>query len=74
MEAAFAGALGLSLGGALAYDGPRRVRPQLGDGARPGVEDVHRAARLSLAVGIAAAAVCALAAASLPRGFVWSAR
>ncbi len=74
VEAAFAGALGLSLGGTITYNGSVEARPQLGDGGAPGVEDVHRAARLSLAVGIAAAAVCALAAASLPRGLVWSAR
>ena len=74
VEAAFAGALGLSLGGTITYNGSVEARPQLGDGRAPGVEDVHRAARLSLAVGTAAAAVCALAAASLPRGLVWSAR
>lgn len=65
VEAAFAGALGLSLGGALAYNGRVESRPQLGDGGTPGVEDVHRAARLSLAVGIVAAVVCALARAAL---------
>jgi adenosylcobinamide-phosphate synthase len=66
VEAAFAGALGVSLGGPLAYNGSIESRPQLGDGRAPGVEDVHRAARLSLAVGVAAAALCALAAAGLP--------
>jgi adenosylcobinamide-phosphate synthase len=74
VEAAFAGALGLSLGGTITYSGSVEARPQLGDGRAPGVEDVHRAARLSLAVGAAAAAVCALATAALPRGLVWSAR
>lgn len=67
VEAAFAGALSVSLGGPLAYNGAVESRPQLGDGRAPGIEDVHRAARLSLAVGIAAAAVCAVAAAGLPR-------
>ena len=66
VEAAFAGALGVSLGGPLAYGGHVESRPRLGDGRAPGVEDVHRAARLSLAVGVAAAALCALAAAGLP--------
>jgi adenosylcobinamide-phosphate synthase len=61
VEAAFAGALGVSLGGQLAYNGSIEARPQLGDGQTPGVEDVQRAARLSLAVGVAGAALCALA-------------
>jgi adenosylcobinamide-phosphate synthase len=61
VEAAFAGALGVSLGGSLAYDGRVESRPRLGDGRAPGVEDVHRAARLSLAVGVACAGVCAVA-------------
>jgi adenosylcobinamide-phosphate synthase len=59
-EAAFAGALGVTLGGQLAYNGSVEDRPQLGDGRTPGIEDVHRAARLSLAVGVAAA-LCATA-------------
>lgn len=67
VEAAFAGALGLSLGGPLAYDGHVEARPWLGHGRAPGVGDVHRAARLSQIVGAAAVAVCALAAAGLPR-------
>lgn len=65
VEAAFAGALGVSLGGPLAYDGQHESRPQLGDGRVPGAGDVHRAARLSLVVSSAAAALCALAAAAL---------
>ncbi len=66
VEAAFAGALGVSLGGPLAYDGNIESRPRLGHGRAPAVGDVHRAARLSLAVGAAAAALCALAAAGPP--------
>jgi adenosylcobinamide-phosphate synthase len=66
VEAAFAGALGLSLGGPLAYDGKRESRPRLGHGRAPGVADVHRAASLCQIVGAAAAALCALAAAGLP--------
>jgi adenosylcobinamide-phosphate synthase len=61
VEAAFAGALGVSLGGPLAYNGSVESRPRLGEGRTPGVEDVHRAARLSLAVGVTAAAICAAA-------------
>jgi adenosylcobinamide-phosphate synthase len=60
MEAAFAGALGVRLGGPLAYGGRVELRPVLGaDGRAPGAEDVRRAARLSLAVGAAAALACA---------------
>jgi adenosylcobinamide-phosphate synthase len=59
-EAAFAGALGLRLGGRNVY--PERVesRPQLGDGRAPEPADVERAARLSLRVGLAAALLAAL--------------
>jgi adenosylcobinamide-phosphate synthase len=67
VEAAFAGALGITLGGQLAYNGSVEDRPRLGDGRAPAVEDVRRAARLSLAVGAAAAALCALAATCLTR-------
>ena len=67
MEAAFAGALGLRLGGPLAYAGRPEERPLLGAGGRtPTAEDVRRAAHLSLAVG-AAAALCAA-------GLSWGAR
>jgi adenosylcobinamide-phosphate synthase len=65
VEAAFAGALGLTLGGPLAYGGRVESRPELGDGRTPRVEDVHRAARLSLAAGAAAAALCAVATATV---------
>ncbi|MEA2361409.1 MAG: adenosylcobinamide-phosphate synthase [Thermoleophilaceae bacterium] len=60
MEAAFAGALGVGLGGPLSYGGRVELRPALGDGPPPRPEDVRRAARLSLAVGACAAAGCAL--------------
>lgn len=62
VEAAFAGALGVTLGGPLAYHGTVEERPQLGDGPAPDTRDVHRAARLSFAVGVAAAALSALTA------------
>jgi adenosylcobinamide-phosphate synthase len=64
IEAAFAGALGIRLGGPLAYGGQVERRPQLGDGSPPGVADVYRATRLSLAVGAAAAAAAAAAGAT----------
>jgi adenosylcobinamide-phosphate synthase len=60
VEAAFAGALGVRLGGPLAYEGVTELRPALGDGTPPTVADVRRATRLSLAVGAAAAVVCAV--------------
>jgi adenosylcobinamide-phosphate synthase len=59
VEAAFAGALGVRLGGPLAYAGRSELRPALGDGRAPGPQDVERAVRLSLAVGAAAAVACA---------------
>lgn len=61
-EAAFAGALGLRLGGRNSYAGRVDERPQLGDGRIPTVADLPRAARLSAAVTVAAAALAAVAA------------
>lgn len=58
-EAAFAGALGVRLGGRNAYPGGIEDRPRLGDGPLPGPADVQRAARLSLAVGALGALVAA---------------
>jgi adenosylcobinamide-phosphate synthase len=55
-EAAFAGALGLRLGGRNVYAERVEERPLLGDGAAPAPGDVERAVRLSLAVGHVAAA------------------
>jgi adenosylcobinamide-phosphate synthase len=46
-EAAFAGALGLSLGGPLRYGDRHEHRPVLGDGPRPAPVDVARAVRLA---------------------------
>jgi adenosylcobinamide-phosphate synthase len=59
MEAAFAGALGVRLGGALAYGGRVEQRPPLGRGRPARPADVARARRLSAAVGLAAAIACA---------------
>lgn len=58
-EAAFAGALGVQLGGALRYGGIAELRPRLGAGGPPGHVDIHRAARLAWAVGASTAALCA---------------
>ncbi len=55
IEAAFAGALGLRLGGTLAYAGQVEHRPQLGTGRAPGPADVARAIRLARVISLATA-------------------
>jgi adenosylcobinamide-phosphate synthase len=60
MEAAFAGALGVRLGGSNRYGDRVEQRPPLGGGPAPGPEDVDRAVRLSLLVGSAVTVVAAL--------------
>ena len=55
VEAAFAGALGVRLGGPTQYAHQLEIRPSLGDGPAPGVTDLTRAVRLSRAVQVAAA-------------------
>jgi adenosylcobinamide-phosphate synthase len=60
-EAAFAGALGLTLGGCNVYAARAEHRPLLGDGRAPVPADVERAARLSLAIGAVVAVAAALA-------------
>ncbi|WP_328732723.1 cobalamin biosynthesis protein [Streptomyces caniferus] len=55
VEASFAGALGVRLGGTLAYGGRVEHRPVLNDGAPPvAVPDIERAVRLSRRVGVLA--------------------
>jgi len=58
VEAAFAGALGVRLGGPLVYAGVPELRPTIGDGRAPTAADVRRATRLSLVVGAAGAVAC----------------
>ncbi|REE95756.1 cobalamin biosynthesis protein [Thermomonospora umbrina] len=58
-EAAFAGALGVRLGGVNVYGGRVERRPELGEGPPPDVRDIRSAVRLSAAVTAAAAIVCA---------------
>jgi adenosylcobinamide-phosphate synthase len=60
VEAAFAGALGVRLGGANRYGDAIEHRPQLGDGPAPDTTAIRRAARLSACVGWLLAAVLAL--------------
>lgn len=54
-EAAFAGALGLRLGGRNVYAGRVEDRPVIGTGAAPQTEDMRRATRLCAAVTVVAA-------------------
>jgi len=53
--AAFAGALGIRLGGTNAYSGVAEERPWLGDGRAPEPADIARAVRLCRAITAAAA-------------------
>jgi adenosylcobinamide-phosphate synthase len=66
-EGAFAGALGVRLGGVNRYSHGIEERPQLGDGAAPRSADIGRAAALAGRVGVAAAVVAAGAAAARER-------
>jgi adenosylcobinamide-phosphate synthase len=60
MEAAFAGALGVRLGGSNRYGDRVERRPTLGVGPAPAPDDVDRAVRLSVLVGSAATALLVL--------------
>jgi adenosylcobinamide-phosphate synthase len=62
-EAAFAGALGIRLGGTNVYAGETEHRPGLGHGRAPGPDDIRRAVRLCRAVTIATTVAAAAAAA-----------
>lgn len=64
VEAAFAGALGVRLGGPTQYAHELEIRPTLGDGRAPEISDLVRAVRLSRAVqALAAIAAVSLSAA-----------
>lgn len=70
VESAFAGALGVRIGGRNVYGGRTEDRPLLGDvpGARaPDAADLERAAQLSSRVGTLAAVVAAAVALAVPR-------
>jgi adenosylcobinamide-phosphate synthase len=58
-ESAMAGALGVRLGGRNVYFGRSETRPFLGDGPKPGPAQLRGAARISGAVGLAAAVLAA---------------
>nr|WP_240757578.1 cobalamin biosynthesis protein [Nakamurella flava] len=68
VEAAFAGALGVQLGGVNVYHGVVEDRGTLGDGPAPTVDDIGRARRLARWVGIASAAAAAGLAGVRPPG------
>lgn len=59
VESAFAGALGVRLGGANAYGGHVEHRGVLGDGAPAAVADLPRAVRLAVAVDVGATVLAA---------------
>ncbi|MEU0373776.1 CobD/CbiB family cobalamin biosynthesis protein, partial [Streptomyces sp. NPDC006283] len=60
VEASFAGALGVRLGGTLSYGGRVEHRPVLnGDGRAVEFDDIGRAVRLSRRVGLLTLVVCA---------------
>ena len=67
-EAAFAGALGIRLGGALSYAGRAERRPELGSGRAAGAQDIARAIRLCRAVTAVAGCLAAGLAATTPAG------
>lgn len=69
VEAAFAGALGVRLGGPVRYGTREEARPWLGDGPAPGPRDVRRAVALARLVGGASALLAAGAAALLASAF-----
>ncbi|MFB4318546.1 cobalamin biosynthesis protein [Actinomadura sp. 21ATH] len=60
-EAAFAGALGVRLGGVNSYGGDVEARPEMGNGRAPEVGDVRRAVRLSRLVAGTAAVLAGVA-------------
>ncbi len=61
VEAAFAGVLGVSLGGSNVYDGRTENRGRLGRGEPAGVDDIEPATRLARRVSLAALALAATA-------------
>ncbi|MGE0216526.1 cobalamin biosynthesis protein [Mycolicibacterium sp.] len=67
-EASFAGALGVRLGGPTQYAHELEIRPTLGDGRIPQVDDLARAVRLSRAVQVLAAATTVAVSVACRRG------
>ncbi|KOU53753.1 cobalamin biosynthesis protein [Streptomyces sp. WM6378] len=72
VEAAFAGALGVRLGGTLSYAGRVEHRPVLnGSGRAVGVADIERAVRLSRRVGWLTLAASVATRAAVRKGRTW---
>jgi adenosylcobinamide-phosphate synthase len=68
VEAAFAGALGVQLGGPTQYHYELQIRPALGAGRPPTITDLRRAVRLSRAVQASAALVLVVLSAAVRSG------
>ncbi|MEU7896332.1 cobalamin biosynthesis protein [Nonomuraea sp. NPDC049152] len=66
-EAAFAGALDVTLGGTNVYGSRVEHRPEMGEGPKPEVRDIRRAVRLTRIVSLTAAAIAVLVPALWPR-------
>jgi adenosylcobinamide-phosphate synthase len=69
VEAAFAGALEIRLGGRTVYPHGAEQRPVLGHGRTPDAGDLIRGVELSRVIGLAAAALCAMLAAVTQRPY-----
>jgi adenosylcobinamide-phosphate synthase len=74
VEAAFAGALGVRLGGPTQYAHQLEIRPTLGDGGIPAISDLARAVRLSRAVQAVAAVLAVSVSAACRNGRLASRR
>jgi adenosylcobinamide-phosphate synthase len=68
VEAAFAGALGVRLGGPTQYQHELQIRPTLGEGMPPSVADLRRAVRLSRTVQAGATLLCLAVSAAVRSG------
>ncbi len=66
-EAAFAGALDITLGGTNVYGDRVEHRPEMGDGPKPSVGDIRRSVRLARAVGLTTAGLAVLAGLAVSR-------
>jgi adenosylcobinamide-phosphate synthase len=65
IEAAFAGALGLSLGGLNVYEGVAEDFPKIGNGRNAEISDIQRATRLSFVLQVCSAISMSIASAML---------
>ncbi len=72
IEAAFAGALEVRLGGRTVYPHGVEQRPVLGHGRTPDAGDLTRGVELSRVIGLVAAALCAVLAVVAQRPYRWA--